>query len=301
MPDLGKMKKYTFISFAFGLAFSISSCDFVQFPEEGYAPTDTTSNVIVRKVLVEDYTGHKCTNCPAAASVANSLIAANGEKVIVIGVHAGFFANPSTSGTQYLKDFRTAAGTTYDTYFGISAIGNPNGMINRKYYTASTIDHVIGYGSWATEVAAELAKPALAKLEITNSYNSTTQALICDVSSTFLYDTLTGGPYKLVVVVTQDNITADQLDGGVYVPTYVHRHVLRDNLNGTWGEDLVTGSITANLGINKTYTYIFPATYPSAGGASATAFDASTCHIVAFIYNDATKEVIQVEEKKLIP
>jgi len=41
--------------------------------------------------------------------------------------------------------------------------------------------------------------------------------------------------------------------------------------------------------------------YPSAGGTSATACDINECYIVAFIYNDATKEVIQVEEKKLIP
>lgn len=295
------MKKYIFITLTFGLAISISSCDFVTVPDQLGSVTDTSSTTVVRKVLVEDYTGHKCTACPAAAIVANSLIAANGENVVVIGVHAGFFANPMTTGTQYLKDFRTTAGTTYDTYFGISSIGNPNGMINRKYYTSSTTAHVLAYGTWATEVAIELAKPALAKLEIVNSYNSTTQMVNCNVNSTFLYDTLTGGPYKLIVLATQDSITADQLDGGVYVPTYIHRHALRDNFNGVWGEDLVTGSMVANAVINKSYNYTFPSTYPSSGGASATSFDANRCHIVAFIYNDATKEVIQVEEVKLIP
>jgi len=295
------MKKNIFITLAFGLAISLSSCDFVNVPDQMGGAIDTSSTTIVRKVLLEDYTGHKCTACPAAAVVANSLIASNGENVIVIGVHAGFFANPMATGTQYLEDFRTTAGTNYDTYFGISSVGNPNGLVNRKYYTASTTAHVLPYGSWATEVAVELAKPALAKLEITNNYNSGTQVLNCDVSSTFLYDTLTGGPFKLIVLATQDSIVADQLDGTTYVPTYIHRHVLRDNFNGVWGEDLVTGTIIANTAIIKNYTYTFPATYPSAGGTSATSFNASRIHIVAFIYNDLTKEVIQVEEKKLIP
>ena len=295
------MKKIVFITLTLGLAISISSCDFINVPDQPGSVIDTSSTTVVRKVLVEDFTGHKCTACPAAATVANSLLTANGENVVVIGVHSGFFANPSTTGTQYLTDLRTSAGTNYDTYFGISNIGNPNGMINRKYYTSSTTAHVLSYGTWATEVAIELAKPALAKLEIVSSYNTSTQVLTCNVNSTFLYDTLTGGPYKLIVLATQDSITADQLDAGVYVPTYIHRHVLRDNLNGTWGENLVTGSIVANAVINKSYNYTFPTTYPSAGGASATAFNANRCHIVAFIYNDATKEIIQVEEIKLIP
>jgi len=82
--------------------------------------------------------------------------------------------------------------------FGISAIGNPNGMVNRKDYTSSTTAHVKSDGSWATEVATELAKPATAKLVITKQHNSGTRVLTCDVNSTFLYDTLTGGPYKLI-------------------------------------------------------------------------------------------------------
>jgi Outer membrane protein Omp28 len=295
------MKKNILTLLSIIIAISISSCDFVTIPEQAGSTVDTTTVTVHRKVLLEDYTGHKCTACPAAAIVANSLLATNGENVIVVGVHAGFFATPATSGTQYLADFRTTESTSYDTYFGISNIGNPNGMINRKDFTTTTTTHVKAYGSWATEVAIELAKPALAKIEIANTYNSTTRVLNCSIDARFLYDTLTGGPYKLSLMVLQDSIVADQLDAGVYVPAYVHRHVLRANLNGTWGDNLVTGAIVANAVINKSYTYTLPATYPVAGGASATSCDASHCYIVAFIYNDATKEVIQVEEAKLIP
>ncbi len=284
------------------LILGITSCDFVTLPEKagGSHPGGTT---VQRKVLLEDYTGHKCTACPAAAVIANNLLQTYGEKLIVIGVHAGFFATPASSGTQYLTDFRTAAGDTYDdpAFFGVSSVSNPNGLINRKDYTPTTTDHVKAPGIWATEVAAELAKPANAKITITNTYNAVNRSLSCAVQSTFLFDTLTGGPYKLIAVITQDSITADQLDGGVYVPAYIHRHVLRDNINGTWGEALVTGTITANAAINKTYNYTFPAAYPAAGGASSTLCNVNNCHVTAFIYNDATKEVIQVEEAKVIP
>ena len=297
--------KIKFIStIVIGFALLISSCDFVSIPAQGTVgptgPTGVVDSTVHRKVLLEDYTGHKCTACPAAAITANSIVLANPEKVIVIGVHAGFFANAMTTGTQYLTDFKTAAGTAYDTYFGISAVANPNGLINRKDYTSSTTNHIKSPGTWATEVAIELAKPPLAKLEIVNSYNSGTRVLTCNVNSTFLQDTLTGGPYKLIVSVLQDSIIADQLDAGVYVPAYVHRHVLRDNINGTWGDNLVNaGSIITNSVINKNYNYTFPTTYPAAGGASSTSCDVNHCYIVAYIYNDVTKEVIQVEEKKI--
>lgn len=290
-------------SIAIGFALLISSCDFVTLPEQGtVGPTGPTGvdSTVHRKVLLEDYTGHKCTACPAAAVTANSILVANADKVIVMGVHAGFFSNPVTSGTQYLTDFRTTAGTAFDTYFGISAVSNPNGLINRKDYTPTTTTHVKAPGTWATEVAIELAKPPLAKLQIATTYNAGTRVLTCDVNSTFLQDTLTGGPYNLIVVVLQDSIIADQLDAGVYVPAYMHRHVLRDNINGTWGENLVNaGSIITNSVINKNYNYTFPVTYPAAGGASSTSCDVNRCYVVAFIYNDATKEVIQVEEKKI--
>jgi hypothetical protein len=303
------MKKYFILTLAIIFVLGITSCDFVTVPEQS-GTTQQSGTTVQRKVLLEDYTGHKCTACPQAAVTANGLLQTYGDKLIVIGVHAGFFANPQASG-QYREDFRTAAGTAYDdpTFFGVSTVGNPNGLINRKNYTPATTDHVKPYGTWATEVPLELAKPAMAKIEITNTYNSSTRSLACTIKSTFLADTLTGGPYKLIVAVTQDSIVADQLDAGVYVPTYVHRHVLRDNINsatgvtdGTWGVTIAAASaITLNVPITKNYIYTFPATYPTAGGPSSTVCDVNHCYIVAFIYNDATKEVIQVEEAKVAP
>jgi len=281
-------------------AFVISSCDYVNKPLEDAAPVDTSSNgPVQRNVLLEDYTGHKCTACPQAAVIAGNLLQTHGHKLVVVGVHAGFFSTPSTSGTNYLTDFRTSAGNTYNTFFGFAAY--PNGLINRKDYSSSGGNaHIKAYGDWAAEVVTELAKPANAKIEITNNYNSTTRALTCNVATTFLHDTLTGGPYKLVVMLTQDSIIATQLDNGNIITNYVHKHVLRDNLNGTWGETISNVPVTKNSPVTKTFNYTLKASYPTgtAGNAESNC-DAKHCYIVAFLYNDVTKEVIQVEEKEI--
>src|ERR1700752_3840934 len=91
-----KIKKYIYTVLIFLTVILIQSCDYIANPYEKIVVNTTDSTVHERRVLVEDYTGHKCTACPQAAIVANQLKQTYGEKVVVIAVHAGFFATPTT-------------------------------------------------------------------------------------------------------------------------------------------------------------------------------------------------------------
>lgn len=299
------MKKNLFILAVLALAFQ--SCDYVGNPHEtitdGGGGTDST--VHTRRVLVEDYTGHKCPNCPQAALVAEALDSTYDDKVVIVALHAsGVFATPTTPAGapagSYLVDYRTAAGNAYNssTYFNFSAY--PNGMINRRYYTPSTTTHIIPHTSWASEVASLLALPAVADLTITNTYNSTTRSLSINTVSEFVSDTLLSGTYKLIVMITQDSIVDWQENGTTHVPDYLHMHVLRDNVNGTWGDTLVTGSFAAHTQVTKNYVYTLPSAYPTTG-TNTSVCDENHCHVVAFIYNTANYEVIQAAEAKVTP
>ena len=97
-----------------------------------------------RKVLVEDYTGHKCGNCPAAADTLKYLTKKYPGQVIALAIHAGFFANINT--TTYPTDFRNSTGTAYDNQFGVSLAGNPNGLINRAGF--GTGGFIKAYSTW---------------------------------------------------------------------------------------------------------------------------------------------------------
>ena len=77
------LKTYAAI-FITGCIFSLNSCDIIEAPyTEGNIidtvlcpPQDFVANTThIRKVLVEDYTGHRCGECPQAAEIASSLIA----------------------------------------------------------------------------------------------------------------------------------------------------------------------------------------------------------------------------------
>lgn len=289
------------------IAFIFQSCDYVANPYESNSAgsiIDTSgldSNLVhIRKVLVEDYTGHKCPNCPAAATAAEQLSATYGDSVVVIGIHAGFFSTPTTpSGApagSYLTDFRTPEGNAFDspTYFGVSAMGNPNGMINRRYYTPTTTNHIIYHTSWAAEVANLLAMPPVADLRIVKTYNASTRIIEMNVISQFLSDTLVSGNYNLVVLLTQDSIVDWQQNGSTHVPDYVHRHVLRTAISPTWGDVLTSGTITPHGLLGKNYSYTLPTAF------LGKPCDPGNCHVVAFIYNTANYEIIQADEVKVV-
>ena len=52
-------------------------------------PTFTQNTNTDRNVLIEDFTGHKCIYCPAAAELAHQLHEANPNRVFVASIHAG--------------------------------------------------------------------------------------------------------------------------------------------------------------------------------------------------------------------
>ncbi len=266
------------------------SCDKIDSPylrNKGTTQTDTTSKSIHKKILLEDFTGHYCPNCPAAHEVAMELKDQYGDSLIIISIHAGNLATPSAG--NYAYDFRTATSNQLNTDFGVPY--NPIGMINRKINGGNIL---VDYGNWTSVVGAMINDTAIVSLKITNTYNSSTKQLDVKVESKFL--ATDGINYKLCVYLTEDSIVAYQkyanpATGHVEdVPDYVHRHVLRDAINSTYGDLISEEALEAN----KTYTANL------AAYTLKPEWVAKHCSVVAFIYNVDTKEVIQAEEAPVI-
>jgi len=270
--------------------FIIQSCDIVEPPF-----IESTDNPVVpgqkkRKILVEDYTGHNCPNCPGAGIIAEDIKSSYGEQVVVLTVHAGFFANPfcSLGGGYPSIDFKTTVGTELDNFFGISTIGNPNGMVNRIQIGGS---NVINPSSWTSIVDTMVSKDPEAYIDITNTYNSSTRSLNTTLSTKFL--SLLTGTYKLCVFIKEDSIQSWQQNSDSNIGTtpiidpYMHRNVLRASLNNTWG-DTLSGSVIVGDSISKNYTYTLPLTWNDAH-----------CWVVAFVYHAETNLIIQAEEKRV--
>jgi hypothetical protein len=121
------MKNFKILFLFFALVIFFSACEKITPPykESKGGGNDTTG--VLKNVLLEDYTGHTCVNCPTAAVIAHDLKNLYGDRLIVMAVHAGYFADPHPG--IFENDYRTQAGNEWNTFFGFQ--NYPSGLIDR--------------------------------------------------------------------------------------------------------------------------------------------------------------------------
>jgi hypothetical protein len=270
------------ISIISAFAILIAGCDIVEAP---YKKEGTILNS-TRKILLEDYTGHQCPNCPQAGKEIKELSKAYGDNIVFIAVHAGSLAKILVPPTTY--NFTTEVGDIWNDYFEIEKAGYPNGLINRKERSGTKI---IPPANWATVSFEQINLAAEAEILLSASYDPGTRKVAVSASSNIL-SPVPGEEYYLTIVLTEDSIIKPQrnidatLGPTPYILDYVHNHVLRFSLTpGAWGSKLNPNiidqkSFTRELDVNSD---IKP----------------EHCHIVAFI-SRGNREVLQAEEIRLI-
>jgi hypothetical protein len=284
-----KHLKIFILSTTLMFGFVFFGCDNIEGPygiSNGTIPNDTVTDTIIRKVLLEDFTGHTCAACPASHDEAKRLHDIYGKRLIVLGIHAGFFSWPQNA--PYQNNFQTATGTTITTDFNLINLPFPKGMVNRLYKPSTSSQYIFDWPDWETTIDTILQRPADAGIDITNSFSSTDSMMTASVDIKMVNDYV--NPISLAVYFAEDSIVAPQKNGSVDVLNYIHRHVLRGSFTGAFGETIGT-SATAGQELNKTYsTKLTP-----------TNSNVNQVYIYAILFDDVTREVIQVEEKKLIP
>jgi len=281
-----------FLSFIFVLSLTHTSCTKIDAPYtiiQHHHISDTIMSwdtiPAVRKVLLEDYTGHKCVNCPEAALTAKTLEEQYEGRLLVMAVHAGFYALPGSG--EYALDLRTTYGNEWNNEFGF--VSYPNGMVNRKIFESS---RVLGPGKWASSVSQIIDQQPDAQMMITNQYNDGTKKIQTTVYNRFINEM--PGNYTLTVCILEDSITGAQKNNNPNIGPvpdwydYIFNEVLKSSLNGSYGEDLVTDP-------NPEVTYM--AKYET---LLAEGLNANNCWILAFISDKSTREIIQAEKQKLV-
>ena len=217
----------------------LAGCDVVDAPippatgDGGGTATDT----LKRRVLLEEFTGHHCNNCPASHEVSAQLDALYGDRLVLVGIHAisNFNssliapASPPNSDGSYATDFRTTEGQAWANSFSVLFL--PTGMVNRTMVNNSI---TIGSGGWSTAVADMLSQNAECDVWVSDlQHNSGTNTVSATVKVAVL-QTVTG-THNLTVDLTEDHITDWQLNSVTDIPDYDHRHVFRKCLNSAWG------------------------------------------------------------------
>lgn len=235
-----------------------------------------------RAVLIEDLTGQRCINCPTGTDIITGIIKTYGEdNVIAVGIHCGPLGFAGNSKRVGLK---TDTGDEYYTHWANGTnLGQPSAIFNRKK-GKGPIDNL---NNWAAEVGLIISEKANLSVDIANAYDAKTRKLTTKVGAFGVNGTVSG---KLQVWIVEDGIKAMQLmpDGSAN-QEYIHNHVFRAAVNGTWGEDITVkeGETTSN-----DYSYVLPETW-----------NADNISVVAFVYNGngvenvAKKHIVEHEEE----
>ena len=212
---------------------------------------------VKRRVLLEDFTGQRCVNCPKASDEIKALQEQYGEDhVIAVGIHSGplgFYTKGDYLGLS------TEVGDEYYDHWALEY--QPVGLIDRGA--------PLEYTAWNARIREELEKTAPVEIDIElhqKDNQLTVQAEVMGIDGT------TSG--KLQLWLTEDGITAFQMmPDGTRNMEYIHRHVFRAAINGTWGESV---SVAEGETIT-TKDYLF--TIPEG-------WNADRLSVVAFVYND---------------
>ena len=220
---------------------------------------------VARAVLIEEFTGQRCVNCPNAATEIARLQQTYGEDhVIAVGIHSGPLAIYSKG---QVIGLRTELGDTYYNYWGVEE--EPSALINRR-------GGVVRLNQWQTMIHDQLQLQTPVSLKVTCETRATDGIdILVTVHSSASYRG------KLQLWLTEDQIVAPQLmPDGTMNAEYVHRHVLRAAVNGDWGED-----IALEAGETRTMQYDVK---PVSG------MNVSQLSVVAFVYGQTGVDQVSI-------
>ena len=250
-----------------------------------------------RNVLIEDFTGHKCVFCPAAADLAHALHEADPSRVYIASIHAGpdgIGDFQSVSPPDYPLDFTNPEGVEIGLYFGENDggfPGNPRGTVNR--FNNGTIFQ--SPTQWTSMVNDQLSSNNL-KVNIQSELN-----YYEETKGAFLHveldpvDANVAENLGITVYLLEDSLVGDQkMSDNSHNSNYIHRDIHRGNLNASaFGRPVSSEDLNGDkYYIN--YSFVVPNQLDGQ-------YNASNMHLLIYAFNTETWEIYQVIKQKIVP
>lgn len=141
--------------------------------------TDTVVKPITRTVLVEEFSGQLCVNCPAATESLEAMQEAIGgtERVTIVSIHAGqnmMLAIGEAQGQQMgVQGLATDFGEQLFSRYGLTS--EPNAVIDRR-------GGVVSQPQWLTSILTNLTRETNVALSAQASYDEGSNTISVNVS-----------------------------------------------------------------------------------------------------------------------
>lgn len=268
-----------------GLALLLS-CDQIEAPyteNPGDRCGDATGPMKIRRVLLEDFTGHLCGNCPLGHEKIQDLKELYCDHLIPISIHSGNLTELLSDTGMYSYNFVTPAADSIREEFQVNS--KPQGLINRSVYEGS---RVLGVSKWDPAMDAQWQMAAQAELGIVSSYDAANNRFQGTIDIEFFqaFDEEISLSLYVVedsIIKWQKNYFTDPSD----IEFYVHRHVFRAAIGGAFGKKLA-GKVSSGQQFSRSFSFV-----------PDPEWNREHLSLVAFVSRVSTKEVIQASDHEL--
>lgn len=234
-----------------------------------------------KKILVEEFTGVRCVNCPAGSAEIENLLDIHGERLIAVSIHAGFFSTPYANSNE---DYTIPEGTALEGFLD-SPLGYPTAVINRKLFENQD-DLQLTQTSWGGLIQQEKSELSPLILDLNLTFDEGSRQLTANTKIQPA-ENLTG-EYRYSVMVTESGIKDVQLTPDGEIEDYEHKHVLRDMMTPFNGES-IDEDFTVGTTVEKEHQMTLPDSW-----------DFNKVTVIVLVHETgSSREVIQAEEKSL--
>ena len=237
-----------------------------------FSQTYVSTEPLNKNVILEEFTGVRCTACPQGHQTANQILEANPGRVWVIGFHP--YNSNYTLPWPGNPDFRRHhPDLFYSTPYCGTSRYMPSAFINRRMYGAERLQQRT---VWASKTNQHLNEASPVNVGLATTYDDVSNQL--EILVEIYYTDDMTDENTLNVAMSESGLIAQQSGGST---NYVHTHVFRETFTAQWG-DPITESTTQGSFIQQSFSF----------DNSAGEYDMNECEIVAYIVNSQTDEVI---------
>lgn len=247
----------------------------------GKRTTNTDSSAFKKPVVVVDFTGVDCTNCPKAADNIKSMHEQVGDKIIGVAMYPDCSFNHHSS-----FDLKCPEATEYYKAFGdISKIVLPSGMVDfANYNNQPIIDYTLWNSAVLQRITLDVPIEVSLNASIIKEGDNPTRKI--EITSKITTKSAVTDNTALILWLIEDGIVGYQNDGGNPRNDYTHNHVLRTAINGLWGENF---SVSPAGMSEKSIIY----------ETKENQWKLENCSVVGLVINAATKEIITAGKAKI--
>jgi hypothetical protein len=257
-----KSSSFTFLFWGFCCLISITACKEVgpniNLGNKNKALADTTyiENPIQtpeeKNVVMEEFTGVQCVNCPAGHQIIKTLQSTFGERLVVVSYHTDFLGEPFAFTTE---DLRTDAAKQVQDYLVFDGY-KPAAAIDRFPFNPSQTSLLYSRNTWNTRVQQEMGKTSPLNILLTTVIDTNIRKITTTVE--LHYTSTVAEQQKVTMLLVENNIVQPQLNTGNVIDTfYNHSDIQRVFITNPLGDDIATTTEAGRV-VRKIYETSLP-------------------------------------------